>query len=53
MRYIDYFNIVIHDEIYVKYTDNIITTYDVILLLEVQYVTLRVRRQLKNTQPPA
>jgi regulator of replication initiation timing len=33
--------------------DIIITTYDVILLLDVRYPTLRVRRQLKNIQPPA
>jgi hypothetical protein len=33
--------------------DNIITTYDVILLLDVRYPTLRVRRQLKSKQPPA
>ena len=34
-------------------SDNIITTYDVILLLDVRYPTLRVRPQLKSKQPPA
>jgi hypothetical protein len=47
----------VHTNDQVIYSENvldiIITTYDVILLLDVRYPTLRVRRQLKNIQPPA